>query len=176
MCILVYAPQLAEKCKSALAILNIQTIEANASSSSLPASINGVIIEANQPNAGAGFLLALAVQNKLPVLCLVEKGRPLPEPLDTVRSCPTYNRQLKLVRYSNGKVRRYIEQFAASCAGKGTEQPSIKFTLRLTPELDRYLTWRAASERAEKAQFIRQLITSQVMAQDEAYQEYLTKS
>ena len=175
MRILVHAPQLFVCCRAALNSLDVEVIEAttNHGAGCLPADVNGIVIEANQPNAGAGFLLAIAVQQKLPVLCLVEKGLPLPEPLNSVRANPAYNRQLKLVRYSLPQVRHAVEQFVATCAGRGGQQPTIKFTLRLTPALDNYLSWRAGADHCDKAQLLRKILAYEIITKDVGYQEHL---
>ncbi len=176
MRISVYAPTLLQSCAASLRTIGAEPVPAVAErTASLPAGVCGVIIEASHTDAAAGFVLAVAVQKQLPTLCLVPKGVSLPEPLASVRADPSCNRSLKLVRYEPGQLRRIVEQFAATCTGRGPEQPTIKFTLRLTPSLDSYLTWRASRDRTEKAQFLRRYLTDEVLAKDEEYRSRLAQ-
>lgn len=159
MRISVYAPTLLQTCAATLGTLGAEALPAvGERTASLPDGVCGVIVEAHGADAAAGFVLAVAVQRQLPTLCLVPRGVSLPEPLASVRADPRCNRHLKLVRYHPGHVRRAVESFAATCTGRGPEAPSIKFTLRLTPSQERYLAWRSANERLEKAQVLRKLI------------------
>lgn len=176
MRISVYAPTLLQTCEVSLRTIGAEPLPAVAERvASLPPGICGVIIEAGSADAAAGFVLAVAVQQQLPTLCLVPKGAPLPEPLASVRADPSCNRNLKLVRYQPGQIRRIVEQFAATCTGRGPEQPTIKFTLRLTPSQERYLAWRSSSGRLEKAQVLRQVI-EQMATDDSDYIGFLDKN
>lgn len=169
MRISVYAPTLLQTCASSLRTIGAEPVPAVAErTASLPAGVCGVIVEASHADAAAGFVLAVAVQKQLPTLCLVPKGVPLPDPLGSIRADPSCNRSLKLVRYEPSQLRRIVEQFAASCTGRGREQPTIKFTLRLTPSLDSYLAWKASANGAEKAQFLRKQLDG-LLAEDKEY-------
>lgn len=173
MRISVYAPTLLQTCANSLRTIGAEPVPAVAErTASLPPGVCGVIIESSHADAAAGFVLALAVQRQLPTLCLVPKGVPLPEPLSSVRADPSCNRNFKLVRYEPGQLRRIVEQFAATCTGRGPEQPTIKFTLRLTPSQERYLAWRSSNDRLEKAQVLRKQLDG-LMAADTDYQQGL---
>ena len=175
MRISVYAPTLLQSCSTSLQTIGAELVPAVAErTASLPSGVCGVIIESSQADSAAGFMLAVAVQRQLPTLCLVPKGVSLPEPLASVRADPSCNRNLKLVRYHPSQLRHIIEQFAATCTGRGPEQPSIKFTLRLTQSLDRYLAWRAAGERKDKAQMLREHL-ERILREDQGYVEYQAK-
>ncbi len=176
MRISVYAPTLLQTCAASLRTIGAEPVSAVAErTASLPTGVCGVIVEASHSDAAAGFVLAVAVQKQLPTLCLVPKGVPLPEPLASVRADPMCNRNLRLVRYEPGQLRRIVEQFAATCTGRGPEQPTIKFTLRLTPSQERYLAWRSSNDRLEKAQVLRQVI-EKLVADDPSYIGFLDKN
>ena len=58
--------------------------------------------------------------------------------------------------------------------GEGKETPTIKFTLRITPRIERFLHWKTHNTKVSKADFLRELI-ERLIDQDEDYQRFVGK-
>lgn len=53
------------------------------------------------------------------------------------------------------------------------KKPTIKFTLRISKEIERYLTWKIHNTDQSKADFLRNLLTEDVIQEDQDYQDFL---
>lgn len=53
------------------------------------------------------------------------------------------------------------------------KKPTIKFTLRISKEIERYLKWKVHNTDKSKADFLREVIVDDLIANDTAYQEFL---
>jgi GAF domain-containing protein len=53
------------------------------------------------------------------------------------------------------------------------KKPTIKFTLRISKEIERYLTWKIHNTDQSKADFLRNLLTEDVIKNDHDYQDFL---
>ncbi len=69
---------------------------------------------------------------------------------------------------------RIIERYKESLA-KGEKKvakiPKIKFTLRITPEIEQYLTFKVANTKESKAEYVRKLL-EELMEKDEGYKKF----
>lgn len=55
------------------------------------------------------------------------------------------------------------------------KKPTIKFTLRISKEIERYLTWKIHNTDKSKADFLRNLLTEDVIKNDQQYQDFLNQ-
>ncbi|MBU1118546.1 GAF domain-containing protein [Patescibacteria group bacterium] len=53
------------------------------------------------------------------------------------------------------------------------KKPTIKFTLRISKEIERYLSWKINNTDKTKADFLREVITEDLIADDEEYQKFI---
>jgi len=58
--------------------------------------------------------------------------------------------------------------------GEGRELPTIKFTLRVTTRIERYLHWKTNNTKITKADFLRELIEN-LIDKDQDYQRFVKK-
>jgi hypothetical protein len=176
MRVYLHANHISGSCRTALTRLGIDHVAGGPTArATLPVGTDAAILEVRGDDSAAGYLLALAVSQQLPTLCLVERGTSLPEPLAAIRSDARCNRLVRLVHYAPERVGQVVERFVTEALGRGYERASIKFTFRLTPSLDRYLGWRAKLVKLDKASFLRRFLSEEVTARDEAYREHLAK-
>lgn len=121
------------------------------------AMIDLLILEITEANPDVNFLLAQAVLQQKPTLCLYRKNR---EPRDLLnylikRGTP---KCITTHAYSDKSLSNFVERFLVANTNLPSpfeDIPSIKFTLRLTPQVDRYLEWKAKRLNRSKADILR---------------------
>ncbi len=136
--------------------------------------MDGIIIEGTTPSSEIGYLLAYAMARRKPVLYLIEQRlsqKELPYYLsnkDTIRF-------LYFKKYTRDNLESIIIKYLRMVDTSGTikEAANIKFTLRITPQIERYLRWRSARAKKSKADFLRDYIVEEIMKKDEKYNKYL---
>jgi hypothetical protein len=125
--------------------------------------VDMLIIEMTQPTQDIHFILAQAIIAKKPTLCLYAKNQPPRELLSHIKM-KTAPRPLKTFSYSDANLGEAIDQFVRRHDERFSEafdQPSIKFTLRLSPRMEEYLTWYADERDVTKADALRELLDRQ---------------
>jgi len=136
-------------------------------------NINGLVIEGSVPSADIGYLLAYAIAEKKPTLFLIEKRRQYQSPLLylSAKQTPAH---IMVGPYTATSLEDELNRFSAFLnAGAIPEIPSIKFTLRITPQIERYLRWKSGKGGASKADHLRDLLVQKIIPEDEEYQRYL---
>jgi len=137
--------------------------------------MDGLIIEASHPDSEVGYLLAYAISQKKPTLYIYEKGTSTKGALLYLSSknIPDF---IWIKPYLSNDLEKIILEFINKVeTGERQEIPSIKFTLRITPQMERYLTWKAQKLGRTKADFLREFITDEVIKKDIEFQEYIKK-
>lgn len=130
--------------------------------------MDGFVIDATSPDPEVGYLLAYAMSQRKPVMYMVQKGSKLGKHIqrlpDTV-----------LIReYSNENLQELLIGFLRQLEqGWGEAIPNIKFTLRITPQIERYMVWKAKKEKKTKADYMRDLFMDKLIPNDDDYQDYL---
>ncbi len=132
------------------------------------------IIEGSTPYQEIGYFLAYAISQRKPTLFLCDSSsgaKSILKFLET-KSAPKF---LEIKAYSDKNLEATIITFLQQIkAGGIKEVPSIKFTLRITPSIERYLHWKTHNTKKSKADFLREDIEEQ-MKEDEKYQRFLKK-
>lgn len=133
--------------------------------------VSGIIIEGSEPDADTGYLLAYAVAQKKPALLLLRKGRAAQNPMARFgRRVPD---NLVVMQYDDEKCEKALLQFLRGLGDISYhEVPSIKFTLRITPQIEHYLHWKTLNTKLTKADFLRKVILEEIIARDEEFKRY----
>ncbi|MBI5037123.1 MAG: hypothetical protein HZC01_00220 [Candidatus Kerfeldbacteria bacterium] len=117
------------------------------------------VIEASQPDQEIGYLLAYAISQKKPLLYLFHKNTPdrVSHGYLTKKNTPEF---VCMEEYSRESLEQVLMNFIDDVtSGKGLKQrPTIKFTLRITPRMERYLEQKAKRSKKTKADYLRDLI------------------
>lgn len=117
------------------------------------------VIEASQPDQEIGYLLAYAISQKKPLLYLYHKNTPdrVSHGYLTKKNTPEF---VCMEEYSRESLEQVLMNFIDDVSsGKGLKQrPTIKFTLRITPRMERYLEQKAKRSKKTKADYLRDLI------------------
>ncbi len=133
--------------------------------------VNAVIVEGTQPDPEVGYLLAYAIGQKKPLLHLTRKGHNRQNPLETFTKSHRLPPSLVMAHYDPKSLERIVVQFLERIDGiTFTEVPDIKFTLRITPSIERYLNWKTTGAKVSKADFVRSIL-QKIIGDDEEYKK-----
>ncbi len=118
-----------------------------------------IIIEASQTDQEIGYLLAYAISQKKPLLYLYKKGTPEKVSFGYLnkKNTPDFVRMASYtIKDLEQKVLQFIDEVGM---GKGIkEKPTIKFTLRITSQMERYLDWKSKRKKVSKADLLRKIL------------------
>lgn len=125
--------------------------------------MDGVIIEGTNPLFEAGYLIALALAHKKPILYLCQKNKNIDKNFFRLSQDQATAQYFFPVYYSLPELEKVLGEFLQKIEkGDGRELPVIKFTLRLTPRIDRYLSWKVNNTELTKADFLRDEIEKMI--------------
>lgn len=137
--------------------------------------VDGLIIEETRPLAESGYLVAMALAYKKPILYLVERGKQFNKNLLHLQTDKETAKLLRLEHYTESSLQPTLLGFLESTERvDGRELPSIKFTLRITSRIERYLQWRTLNTKLSKADYLRNVIEG-IIRNDESYQRFISK-
>lgn len=128
-----------------------------------PEEIDALIIECNA-NSAQAYSIALTLAKKKPVLCFLKQGQKIDSSL---REISKSSDLLFLEEYTEASLEKKLDELLQKVEGGVIKEvPSIKFTLRITPSMERYLQWKSQSTGVSKADFLRQVISEDIIAND----------
>ena len=128
-----------------------------------------VITDATTRSNSVGFEIAMAQNERKPILVLVkDSGKKEDIRTASVLSGNT-SKNFKLVKYSSQlEVEKAVKEFMDMARGV----IDTKFILIISPEIDRYLEWTSEERRMHKAQIVRNAVEA-AMAKDKEYKDFL---
>lgn len=139
--------------------------------------MDAILIDGSRPSSEVGYIVAFALSNKKPVLYLLERGLMLDSSLRQLEKDKHITGLLKINHYTDQSLEKIIRDYLEGVS-EGTvlkETPNIKFTLRITSSIDKYLDWKAGETKKTKADFLRDVICDDLIKKDEAYKKYRDK-
>lgn len=137
--------------------------------------INALIIEGTRPIPESGYLIALALTHKKPILYLLEKGKLFNKNLLYLTRDKNAARLLHLKHYTDHNLDKVLADFLPIMERvDGRQLASIKFTLRITPRIERYLRWKTHNTKISKADYLREII-EQLIDADEDYRKLMER-
>lgn len=144
--------------------------------------IEAVIIEGTNISPDAIYVIATALAYKKPVLYLMEKAHSIPEQLEYIRKDPNLGENFFFKFYSKNEkdkltYKSIISDFLNLLESGSLikEKVNVKFTLRISPKIERYLTWKSMAEKKAKAEYVRQML-EKIMSEDPEYKSFLKKA
>jgi len=136
--------------------------------------MQALIIAGTKKSPDIGYLLAMAISQKKPVLYLYEKGSGSQDILKYLSS-KNIPKTLQIKNYQKKNLEKIIIDFLNSFKGKKVKEiPKIKFTLRITPSIEKYLHYKTHNTNKSKADFLREYI-EKMMDLDDDFQEFLRR-
>lgn len=137
--------------------------------------MDALIIEGTRPVTESAYLIAIALAHHKPILYLCEKNKIINKNLLHLQKDKNTAKFLDLKYYSDNSLEKIVLEFLQTVEkGEGREQPTIKFTLRITPRIERFLYWKTHNTKISKADFLRELI-EELIDEDEDYQKFAKK-
>jgi len=137
--------------------------------------MDGLIIEGTKPFPESAYLIAVALAHKKPILYLCQKGKEINKNLQHLNKDKNTSKFLTLKYYVDNILEKAVSEFLAVVEkGEGREIPNIKFTLRITPRIERYLHWKTHNTKISKADFLRELI-EKLIDEDKDYNSFIKK-
>jgi len=125
----------------------------------LLSQFDAIILEVTDIEQQASYLLAQAVLQKKPTLCLYQKNK-VPRDLVQFLKQKHIPKDVHIKSYTPETVKKTFKTFLSSINARveEIEIPSIRFTLRLTPSLDKFLAEVAKKQKVTKADYLRELL------------------
>ena len=122
-------------------------------------NFDAILLEVTEIEQQASYLLAQAVLQKKPTLCLYQKNK-IPRQLVVFLKQKHIPKCIQIKSYSKDSVQKTIYDFLKNINSEITEieVPYFRFTLRLTPSLDEYLSKAADKAQVSKADYLRDLL------------------
>jgi hypothetical protein len=136
--------------------------------------MDALIIDGSNSDPRVGYLVAYAISQKKPALYLYERG----SEQDILKYLVSKNIPDSLVikNYLKNNLEKSVIDFLKSIKGHEIrEVPKIKFTLRITPTIEKYLNFKTLNTKKSKADFLREYI-EKMMKLDDEFEKYLKKS
>lgn len=132
--------------------------------------IDIVVLPASDQDPQTAYTIALALSQKKPVLCLLPKGQRLPESYALLKNNRSLAKYLHTCFYTPLNLKEGIYKFLQKIeSAERKEVPSVKFTLRITPSMERYLQWKSKKSGLSKADFLRKAIKESIIEKDTEY-------
>lgn len=139
-------------------------------------NMDGLVIEGPEVVSEVGYLIALALAQQKLILYLLPKGTPLPDQIRDLINDKNLKKLFLLKFYSDKILDSLLLDFIdiIETGELRREVPTIKFTLRFTPRVERYLRWKSMKTKLSKADFLRKLVDESIK-NDETYQSHLRR-
>jgi len=137
--------------------------------------LDGLVLAGGEKNLDGGYLIALAISQKRPILYLLEKGQPLPDELLYIRDNKDVSKYLVIKYYSRENIKVKISEFIDLIENGDArwDTPTVKFTWRITPRIERYLRWKMSTCGKTKADWLRDHLVKEIIVKDVNYQKFL---
>ncbi|MBI2415197.1 MAG: hypothetical protein HYV33_00860 [Candidatus Kerfeldbacteria bacterium] len=135
--------------------------------------VNAIILEIAHPADELYYILAQAIILQKPTLCLYPKNK---EPREVLQhlSKRTIPASVTKRPYTTATIEETVRKFlnAVDYSIPASDIPNIKFTLRLTTTMERYLDWLAQERQLNKAEYLRAMLKRE-LDNDDTYQQFL---
>lgn len=139
-------------------------------------AIDGFVIDANYPNDEMAYLLAFAVLQKKPVLCISSgkmRERIVADYLN-LTEIPKFIVFQDALPSIGSRVESFVHRYIVEPVHE-MDIPSIKFTLRVTPRIDQYFYWKTHNKDLSKADFVRIMLEREIK-NDADYQSFIAQN
>ncbi len=144
---------------------------ANELGQSMLDQMDAIVIEGSGSDPEIGYLLAYGISTKKPTLYFIEQGSQANNPLVflATKNIPSH---VIVKTYTAATLdTAFYEMLGRLENQEFTEAPTIKFTLRITHQIEQYLHWKTHNTKMTKADYLRRLI-EEVMKKDESFRKY----
>ncbi|MBN1779302.1 MAG: hypothetical protein JW816_03725 [Candidatus Buchananbacteria bacterium] len=136
-------------------------------------AIDGIVIEGTKFLPESGYLIAIGLAHKKPILFLTQSAKTIDKNLLEIKKEPTAAKLLNLKTYTQKNLDENLLEFLQQIEqGDSGEKATIKFTLRMTKKIERYLQWKTHNTKLSKADYLREVI-EKIINQDQDFQKFI---
>lgn len=136
--------------------------------------MDALVIEGSGEDPEIGYLLAYAISARKPALYFLEKGSQSNNPLVFMASKQIPSHIIVKIYASANLEAAFYETMGRLENSEFCEAPTIKFTLRITHQIEQYLHWKTHNTKLTKADYLRKMIED-VIKKDEEYNKWRKK-
>lgn len=138
--------------------------------------VGAIVLEVSSIDQQTNYLLAQAILLQKDTLCLYNKAKP-PRQLLMYLGKKNVPKCIQTKAYTEKGLQGLVQKFIKTVKPdvEIDEAPNIKYTLRITSSIEKYLNWKSRQDKINKADFIRDNISKQ-MRKDEEYRKWLKKN
>ncbi len=159
-----------EKVEKLLSRFGVQVVNEVGAKSKKNEQVHAFIIDGRENTSENAFVSALAIAENKKILCFLPKGHRLPQALAMLHTNPVLKKKLFLLFYTPITLTKVVQTIVKKLdTGQLKEKPAIKFTLRITPSMERYLEWKSQQMKESKADFLRKVIQEKIINKDKGY-------
>ncbi|EKD46149.1 MAG: hypothetical protein ACD_68C00131G0002 [uncultured bacterium] len=145
--------------------------EIKAKGEMLFAKADAFIIEATNQDPEIPYLLAFAALQKKPSLCLFRKGNSPQGLPDIILNQKSKTTGVFVRSYSDVSLPKTVLEFLNKIQRHSFDDtPEIKFTLRISKRMEKYLHWKTHGKNESKAEYLRDKIQEMIKT-DAEYQD-----
>lgn len=113
------------------------------------------------------YIVALSLAQQKPVIFLYEKGSPIPQTIRLLQEDKKLSALIHVRHTQPSSLSKDVSDLLGNIEkGPLKEIPSIKFTLRITPTIERYLQWKSQESGLSKADVLREFIEKDLIEKD----------
>ena len=137
--------------------------------------VDALIILGDELDANGSYFVAWALSQNKHILFLLSKQPSANQTLQTLKKNKNFSDKVNIVIYQPDDLQQILLDFLQKLdQDSGRDAVNIKYTLRISPKISDFLTWKAKHDEIRKADWLRKLIT-EMMQNDQAYQQFLNK-
>lgn len=131
--------------------------------------VDALVLEITEPTSQSNYLLAQSILMQKNTLCLYKKARS-PRQLLAYLHNKNVPKSIEIKAYTDNTLKDLVFKFIRNIKPdlELEEKPHIKYTLRITDYIDKYLDYKSKVEKIDKASYIRNLIKKQAQ-EDKGY-------
>ncbi|PJA92547.1 MAG: hypothetical protein CO133_02625 [Candidatus Komeilibacteria bacterium CG_4_9_14_3_um_filter_37_5] len=99
----------------------------------------------------------------------------IPDEIKLLQSNPQVSKLLMVKFFQENNIESRLAEFIDLLEnGRGDwELPTIKFTWRISPRIERYLRWKTVNTKKTKADWLREYLLKEIIDKDEEYKGFL---
>ncbi len=130
--------------------------------------VDGIILEVTEPSDQLNYILAQAILQQKPTLCLYQKNKE-PRYLLSHLKRKGVPKGIQIKAYTQNTLNSLVNKFLQDLGdiSEVSDKPNIKFTLRITEKIEKYLDYKSKKGEVNKADYLRQLIEKEINKDDD---------
>ena len=137
--------------------------------------VDAVVVQGDDLGTEASYFVALALSQNKHVLFLLSKKSAINSTLKALQKNKNFSDRVHIMIFNQADLQQKVLDFLQVLdQDSGRDIVSLKYTLRISPKISDYLSWKTKDAGQRKADWLRQMI-KETMNKDQKYQQFLGK-